>query len=173
LLGSPYFFDILVALLPGFLWESEAGVVGVRESIEQAIREVRPISIFPNLRRANNVSVNIRARLSIKPGHDKNSIIASVKNKLESRIDSLGLGKSVLYSETLCDCLDVAGVTDIQGLHLRRCPPRFLGINFGERRQFRNQVIEAAVGENLILTPDEIAIFEIDSQLFDVEVSDR
>jgi len=34
-------------------------------------------------------------------------------------------------------------------------------------------VIEMAVGENLPLLPDEIAVFEIDSRLIDLEVTDR
>lgn len=173
LLGTPYYFDILVASFPGFLWESEGGVIGLKETIENAIREVRPISIFPNLRRANNVRIGIRARILIKSGHDKNSVVASIKERLERRINTLGLGNGVLYSEVLCDAMDISGVVDIQQLHLRRCPPLFLTINLGGRQRFQNQIIEAAVGENISLLPDEIAVFEIDSELFDVEVSDR
>ncbi len=173
LLGTPYFFDILVASHPGFLWESEGGVIGLKETIENAIREVRPISVFPNLRRASNVRVGIRARVLIRPGHDKNSVIASIKDRLERRINALGLGNGVLYSEVLCDGMDVSGVVDIQQMHLRRCPPLFLTINMGGRQRFQNQIIEAAVGENISLLPDEIAVFDIDSELFDVEVIDR
>lgn len=173
LLGTPYYFDILVASFPGFVWESDGGLIGLKETIENAIREVRPISIFPNLRRANNVRIGIRARVLIKSGHDKNSVIASIKDRLERRINALGLGNSVLYSEVLCDAMDISGIIDIQQLHLRRCPPLFATINLGGRQRFQHQIIEAAVGENISLLPDEIAGFEIDSELFDVEVSDR
>lgn len=172
LLGTPYFFNILVATLPGFLWESEGVVTGLKETIENAIRDVRPISIFPNLQRADDVRIGIRARVLIRTGHDKNSVVASIKESLERRINALGLGNSVLYSEVLCDCMNVSGVVDIQRLHLRRCPPLFLTINLG-RQRFQSQIIEAAVGENISLLPHEIAVFEIDSDLFDVEVSDR
>src|SRR5262249_16004709 len=55
LLGTPYFFDILVAIYPGYLWESEGQLSGLRDEVEKAIRNVRPISIFPNLRLANDV----------------------------------------------------------------------------------------------------------------------
>ncbi len=173
LLGTPYFFNILVATLPGFLWESEGAVTGLRETIENAIRDVRPISIFPNLQRADDVRIGIRARILIRPGHDKNAVVASIKERLERRINALGLGNSVLYSEVVCDCMDAPGVVDVQRLHLRRCPPLFLTINLGGRQRFQNQVIESAVGENISLLPNEIAVFEIDSDLFDVEVSDR
>ncbi len=173
LLGTPYFFNILVASFPGFIWESQGGLVGLRETIENAIRNVRPISIFPNIRRADDVRTGIRCRLLIRSGHDKNAVIASIKEKLDHRINALGLGNAVLYSEVLCDCMEVAGVVDVQRLHLRRCPPLFSTINFGRRQRFRNQVIEAAVGENIALLPNEIAVFEIDSELFDVEITDR
>jgi hypothetical protein len=173
LLGTPYFFDILVATFPGFLWESEGPVSGVRDAVENAIREVRPISIFPNLRLANNVRVGLRANILIKSGHDRNAIVASIKENLERRVNTLGLGNAVLYSEVMCDTKDVAGVIDVQQLHLRRCPPLLATISFGKSERFQNEVIEMAVGENLPLLPDEIAVFEIDTRLIDLEVTDR
>lgn len=173
LLGTPYFFDILVAIYPGFLWETEGLIIGVQEAVEKAVREVRPISIFPNLRLANNVLVAIRANVLIKSGHDKNAVIASIKEKLERRVNALGLGNAVLYAEVLCDCMEMAGVIDVQGLHLRRCPPLLGTITFGKSQHFQGQIVEMAVGENLPLQPDEIPIFKIDSQLTDLQVSDR
>jgi hypothetical protein len=61
------------------------------------------------------------------------------------------------------------GVLDVQGLHLRRYPSRFGGINFGGGL-FRDAPEEVAVGENLALAPDEIAVFGVDSELIDIEV---
>jgi uncharacterized phage protein gp47/JayE len=172
-LGTPYYFDILVALDPGFLWESEGGMMGVKESLENALRQVRPIGIFPNLRRANNVLIGIRAKVLVKSGHDQNAAIAAIKEKLARRINALGLGNSVLYSEILCDCMAVSSVIDLQQLHLRRCPPLFSRINFGDRQPFQSGIIEAAVGENILLQPEEIAEFKVDSDLIEIEVSDR
>ncbi len=173
LLGTPYFFDILVAIHPGFLWESEGAVTGVRDVVENAVIEVRPISIFPNIRLANNVRVGLRANILIKSGHDRNAIAASIKENLEQRVNTLGLGNAVLYSEVMCDTKDVAGVVDVQQLHLRRSPPLLSTITFGKSEKFQREVIEMAVGENLPLLPDEIAVFEIDSRLIDLEVTDR
>jgi uncharacterized phage protein gp47/JayE len=173
LLGTPYFFDVLVAIFPGLLWETEGQITGVRDSVESAIREVRPVSIFPNLRLANDVLVGIRASVLIKSGHDKNAVAASITATLESRVKTLGLGGAVLYSEVVRDCLDVAGVIDVQQLHLRRCPPLIGTITFGRSQRFQSEVIEAAVGENLPLLPDEIAVFQVDSRLIDLQVSDR
>jgi len=173
LLGTPYYFDILVAVYPGFPWESQAGVVGVQEAISTAIREVRPISIFPNIRRANNVTVGLRAKITVKSGHDKNGIVASIKDRLAQRVNELGLGSAVLFSALQCDCMGVSGVVDVQGLHLRRHPPQFSVVSFGNRLPFQGEVIEAAIGENIDLRPNEIAVFQVDSNLIQLEVSDR
>lgn len=173
LLGTPYYFDILVAIYPGFIWETAGSIRGLKETIEEAIREVRPISIFPNLRLANNVLIGLGAKVLLRAGQEQNAAIAAIKDILERRINRLGLGSSVLYSEVLCDCMDVPGVIDVQKLRLRRCPPQFGGISFGRRRLFQREEIEFAVGENVPLQPDEIALFKIDTPLIDIEVSDR
>ena len=173
LLGTPYFFDILVAIQPGLLWETEGTTIGMRDTIAAAIREVRPIGIFPNIRHADNVVVGIRARVITKPGQDKNAVRASIKANLERRVNALGLGGAVLYSEVLVDCMSVAGVVDVQDLHLRRCPPFFTKITFGRRQRYRGSIVEAAVGENLTLLQSEIAVFTVDSPSTDIEIFDR
>ena len=173
LLGTPYFFDVLVAIQPGLLWDTEGTTVGMRDTIADAIREVRPIGIFPNVRQADNVIVGIRARVLTKGGQDKNAVRASIKANLERRVNALGLGGAVLYSEVLVDCMSVAGVADVQDLHLRRCPPYFTKISFGRRQRFRGAIIEASVGENLALLPSEIAVFTVDSPSTEIEVRDR
>jgi len=173
LLGSPYYFDILVAIYPGFLWENQMGIAGLQETITEAISDVRPISIFPNISRANSVIVGLRADIRIKPGHDGNGIVASIKERLAQRVAAQTLGSSVLYSEVQCDCMAVSGVVDVQGLHLRRCPPLFSSVTFGNRLLFQSEVIEEAVGENIDLLPNEIPEFQVDSALIALEVSDR
>ncbi len=173
LLGTPYYFDILVAIYPGFPWESQPGITGVKDAVQNAILEVRPVSIFPNIRRANNVLIGLRAKILIKSGHDANGVLASIKDKLTLRVDALGLGGDVLFSQFQCDIMSVAGVLDVQGLHLRRCPPVLSRVTFGGPWKFLADVIEVPVGENIDLSPNEIAVFQIDSELIDIEVSDR
>jgi hypothetical protein len=46
-------------------------------------------------------------------------------------------------------------------------------ITFGRSPRFQSEIIELAVGENLPLLRDEIAVFEIDSRLIDLQVTDR
>jgi len=173
LLGTPYYFNILVALEPGYPWETQAGLTGVKDAVQNAIAQVRPVSIFPNILRANNVVIGVRAQIIIKSGHDKNGVIASIKDKLNQRISTLGLGNAVLFSQVQCDCMSVPGVVDVQQLHLRRSPPLLSRVSFGQSLVFQEEVIEAAIGENIDLKPNEIAVFQVDSDLIDIEVSDR
>jgi hypothetical protein len=170
-LASPYYFDVVVATEPGWPWYDGQGAVGVQRRVTDAIREVRPISIFANVVPANLVEIGVRATLVIEPGHDRHAILAAIVASIRRHVSSLSLGRDVLYSDVLVMARGTPGVTDVQNLHLRRCPTTFGGANLG-RALFR-QTVEAAVGENIELAPDEIPFFEIDSKLIDVEVVDR
>jgi uncharacterized phage protein gp47/JayE len=172
-LGTPYFFDVLVAPQPSYAWETIGAVVGVRDQVAAAIDAVRPIGIFPNIRLADLVVVGVRANITTQPGMDLVSVGAALRSAFERRVAGLGLGGAVLASEVLCDLLNVSGVVDVQNLHLRRYPPTFGSIVFGDREQFQGAAIEADLGANLSLTSNEIATFQYDSQLIDLRVSDR
>ncbi|MDT5293173.1 MAG: hypothetical protein QOJ76_53 [Acidobacteriota bacterium] len=171
LLASPYYFDVVVAVYPGTPWETVGGIRGVRERVAEAVRDVRPVSIFPNVIQANDVEVGVRATLRIMPGHAPDTILTNFVDEMRRRINSLRLGGDVLYSDVLCIARMTPGVLDVQGLHLRRYPSRFGGINFGGGL-FRDAPEEVAVGENLALAPDEIAVFGVDSELMDIEVAE-
>lgn len=172
-LGTPYFFDVLVAPQPGYAWETIGAVVGLRDQVAAAVDTVRPIGIFPNIRLADLVVVGVRATITTQPGIDLVSVGAALKGAFENRVAGLGLGGPVLASEVLRDLLSVSGVVDVQNLHLRRYPPAFGSIVFGDREQFQGAPIEADIGANLSLTSNEIATFQYDSQLIDLRVSDR
>lgn len=173
LLGSPYRFQVLVATQPGYPWETFGPVSGVRDEVEKAIEAVRPVSIFPQLRRANHIQVGIGARVLTAAGHDGAGVLAAIKDALEERINALGLGRSVLFSDVLYDAKRIAGVIDVTELRLRRCPPLLDRVSFGRHGRFQGEVIELPVGENLDLSPDEIAEFRVESELIDLEAGDR
>jgi uncharacterized phage protein gp47/JayE len=172
-LGTPYFFDVLVAPQPGYAWETIGAVIGLRDQVALAVDTVRPIGIFPNIRLADLVVVGVRANITTQPGTDLVAAGAALKSAFEQRVAGLGLGGAVLASEVLRDLLNVSGVVDVQNLHLRRNPPTFGSIVFGDREQFQGAAIEADLGANLSLTSNEIATFQYDSQLIDLRVSDR
>lgn len=172
-LGTPYFFDVLVAPLAGRAWETIGPVEGLRSQVAAAVDTVRPIGIFPNIRLADEVAVGVRANITTQPGMDLAAVDAALKTAFELRVAGLGLGRDVLASEVLRDLLNVNGVADVQNLHLRRYPPVFGSIVFGDREAFQDAPIEADLGANLALSPNEIATFRYDSQLIDLRVSDR
>ncbi len=172
-LGTPYFFDVLVAPQPGYAWETIDSTPGLQHAVAVAVDAVRPIGIFPNIRLANAVIVGVRASITTRPGMDTVAVSSALKSTFEQRVAGLGLGGAVLASEVLCDFMNVAGVLDVQNLHLRRYPPVFGSIIFGDRESFQGVSIESDLGANLSLTSDEIATFRYDSQLIDLQVSDR
>jgi uncharacterized phage protein gp47/JayE len=173
LLGSPYFFDILVAPQPGYAWDTIGTVIGLRDQVAAAVDAVRPVGIFPNIHLADNVTVGVRADITTGPGMDLVGVGAALKTAFEQRIGTLGLGNAVLASMVLRDLLNVPGVVDVQNLHLRRYPPTFGTIVFGDREVLQSTIIEADIGANLTLSSNEIATFVYDSQLIDLQVSDQ
>jgi uncharacterized phage protein gp47/JayE len=172
-LGTPYFFDVLVAPQAGYAWDTIGGVEGLHHAVTIAVDAVRPIGIFPNIRIANGVNVGVRASVIVTPGTDSVAVGAALKNVFENRVAGLSFGDAVLASEVIRDFMNVTGVSDVQNLHLRRYPPTFGSIIFGDREQFQNVVIEADLGANLALATNEIADFRFDSQLMDLRVGSQ
>jgi uncharacterized phage protein gp47/JayE len=168
--GSPYYFDIVVATEPGWPWRTGGGPVpGVYDTVLETVRQWRPASIFPNVTQADVVDVGIRATLVVQAGHDQDAIRTNLLDAVHASVDSLRLGRGVLYSDVMLLARTAPGVIDVQNLHLRRCPPAFDGITLGEPAF--GESVEMAVGENLTLLPREVAQFSIDSQLIDIVVS--
>jgi hypothetical protein len=170
--GSPYYFDVVVAAEPGWPWTTGSGSIpGVYDGVLEAVRQWRPVSIFPNILEANQVDVGLRAQLVVQAGHDQDAVRGQILDALHTSVNSLRLGLGILYSDVMTLARTTPGVVDVQNLHLRRCPPGFAGINFGGG--VFGQSVELAVGENITLTPDEVAVFTFDSQLSDIQVVSR
>ena len=172
-LGSPYYFDVVIATKPGYPWttitKNAITIPGVYDQALEALRKVRPVSIFPNIVEANQVEIGLRATILVPGGSDKDAVLAQIIDTIHGRVNKLGLGRAVLYSDIMSLARTSPGVADVQNLHLRRCPPGFAGLNFAKAAF--GQTVEAGIGENLDLAPDEIAYFAIDSKLIDVEVA--
>jgi hypothetical protein len=167
--GSPYYFDIVVATEPGWPWLTGGGPVpGVYDTALATVRQWRPVSIFPSIVQADVVDVGIRATLLVQAGHDQDAIRSDLLNALHATVDSIRLGRGVLYSDVMLMARTAAGVVDVQNLHLRRYPPAFDTHTFGGTAF--GQSVELAIGENLTLLPQEVAQFSIDSQLIDIVV---
>jgi Baseplate J-like protein len=170
-IGSPYYFDIVVAAKPGWPWTTNGGTIpGIYGTLLDTVRSLRPASIFPNIVQANQVDVGIRATLVIQAGHDQDAIKGQIIDSLHTTVDKMPLGRSVLYSDVMLIARRAAsGVVDVQNLHLRRNPPAFAGINFSGG--VFGQSVELDIGENAVLAPDEIAQFSIDPGLIELGIA--
>ncbi|SRR5579883_709006 len=176
---NPYFFTIVVASQPGVLWETDGTapdqIVGLRDQILQALEPIRPIATLPTLVQADSVVVALRAQLTLEPGADPGGVLAAAGLAVSAYIASLRLGDAVLYSQVLRVLTEVAGVSDVQNLRLRRCPSLFGEVVFGPPVVYADPdniaQLEAPCGGNLTLASNEVAVFDNDSSLMDLEVT--
>jgi hypothetical protein len=171
-LGEPYFFNIIVAHEAAWPWLTQGAVTGIYDRVSSAVDRVRPIGIHPNIIEADHIEVGVQTTLIIEPGQDPQSLLASIKQRIAADVGALKLGGNVLFSQVMRAFVEQPGVVDVQNMHLRRCPPAFGRITFGNV-PFQSTVLEMAVGENLVMGPMEIAFFSIDSPLIDIEVIAR
>jgi hypothetical protein len=172
-LCSPYFFDLVVAPQLGAVWQGSGDLPGVRDDVEAALRDKRPISIFPNILRACEVEIGVKARVVAHQGFDLNAVLAEVKRRIGEYVIHLEMGDDVLASEALCTMMGVPGVADVRDLRLLRCPPRFGRTIFCKELEFQDQAIEAGCGDNIVIDAREIAVFKPDSDLIQIEVLAR
>lgn len=171
-LGEPYFFEIVVAHEPPWPWHTQGAVTGIYEQVSTAVDNVRPIGIYANIVQADHIDVGVRATVFVEAGTDEQTVQSSIEQQIATSIGTLKLGGDVLFSQVMRAFVEQTGVIDMQNMHLRRCPPTFGRITFGAV-PFQSSVLEAAVGDNLIMGPREIAIFRLDSGLIDIQVVRR
>jgi phage-related baseplate assembly protein len=167
--GEPYFFSVVVAHDFRVPWHTTGSVPGIFERVTAAVDAVRPIGIHANIVEADHIEVGVRATLVIAPGSDGVALLSSVRQRLAADIGALRLGGDVLYSQVVRAFVEQPGVLDVQGLHLRRSPAAFGRITFGDV-PFQQVLAEAAVGENLVMGPTELATFVPGSDSLDITV---
>jgi hypothetical protein len=140
-LGSPYYLAVLVAPTPAAIWE---GPDGLRTTVESAIEDLRPISIFPRVELAEQIGIGIAADLTVRglplPSGSRATVNASepataLKQRLLGRVrryvDALGFGDPVRASEVTWALMNEPGVADIRQLRLLRYPAGFDAVDFG------------------------------------------
>ena len=169
--ADPYFFDVVVAHDDARPWRTTGPVTGVFEQVNAALDRVRPVGVHPGVVEADHIEVGVRAQVFTQPGYDTQALVSAITQQLADA-GGFKLGSDVLYSQVMRVFVNQPGVLDVQNLRLRRCPPAFGRISFGDVR-FQSEVVEAGAGENLVMGPTEIAVFHIDSALLDLQVSAR
>lgn len=170
--GEPYFFSVVVAHEFRAPWRTTGVVTGIFERVSAAIDKVRPIGVHANIVEADHIEVGARATVVVRPGSDGAALLSSIRQRLAGDIGSLRLGGDVLYSQVVRAFVEQPGVLDVQGLHLRRSPAAFGRITFGAVPMQR-VLAEAAVGENLVMGPTELAIFAPGGDALDVTLVTR
>jgi hypothetical protein len=174
-LGHPYDFTILVAPTSAAIWE---GPDGIRASIESAIEDLRPISIFPQIRRADEVYVGVAADLVVKglllptgsPAVVNNSppaiaLKARLCSRVRSYVESLEFGEPVRWSEVMRTLMNEPGIADVNELGLLRYPPSLRAVDF-ESIPDPTEVETFTCDENIEIKKSQIAVFvDDDSRL--------
>ncbi|WP_432828758.1 baseplate J/gp47 family protein [Dactylosporangium sp. CA-092794] len=167
--GQPYPFSVVVAHEFRAPWRTIGSVTGIFEQVTAAVDKVRPIGVHANIVEADHIEVSVRATVVIQAGSDGPALLESVRQRLASDIGALRLGGDVLYSQVVRAFVEQPGVLDVQGLHLRRAPAAFGRITFGAVPQ-QTVLAEAAVGENLVMGPTELAVLAAGPDAFDLTV---
>jgi hypothetical protein len=171
-LGSPYYFNVLVAPTPGAAWD---GPTGLRVAVESAIEDLRPISIFPRLVEGTVVSVGVRANIVVRglplPSGSRDAIntspaAAQIKARLIARLrqylDSLKFGEPVRVNQVAWALLNEPGIADVQDLQLLRFPAHFEALASAEARQRGIETL--ACGINLQLGTNEVPVLVEDPE---------
>lgn len=174
-IGEPYFAEVAVAHRGPRPWLTTTGpqpVRGIHDLVADAVELVRPIGVHLNVVEADHIDVAVRVQIVVDPRFDPTAVESGIRIRLAQDIGRLRLGDDVLYARVMCALVDEPGVTDVRNLHLRRCPPAFGRLGFGTV-PYQLGVVEAAVGESLVMGPTEMALFTRDSSLNSIEVVTR
>ena len=142
---------------------------GVYERVLEVLDRVRPAGVHPNVVEADHIDIGVRARIIVEPGYDEAALAGAIRARLAGALGDLRLGGDVLYSQVVRAIVEVSGVIDVQQLHLRRHPAAFGRITFGGVPH-QSTVMDAAVGNNLVMGPTELPVFHTDAALHDLEL---
>ena len=168
-LASPYYFTVMVAPTPAAIWD---GAHGLRYAVESAIEDLRPLGIFPEVKKATEVFVGVQADLVVTgvplPSGPRATVNGSIpaqmlKSRLLARIrryiDGLEFGEHVSAARVNWELLNEPCLADVQNFRLLRYPS-----NYDTRAA--SDLTRPAPQEpwaNIPLMADEIAVFVDDA----------
>jgi len=131
-LASPYYVTVLVAPTPAAIW---SGPDGLRAMVEQALEDVRPIGILPNIQKANEVGVGVAAKLVVRglplptgnvAAVNGSAAAAALRARLHARlqryVDALPFGEPVRHAEIIWTLMSEPGIADARDVRLLRYP---------------------------------------------------
>jgi hypothetical protein len=165
-LASPYFVSVLIAPTEAAVWE---GPNGLRAAVEAAIRDVRPIGVFPGVVEADQVFLGVQAdiitsgiALPAGSAASTNSSPAALalKGRLLDRlhrvVDTLRMAEPVRCAAVTAALMGEPGVTDVVNLRLVRFPRMLDQVGSTMDADPTPQIL--GPDENLALGADQIAV---------------
>lgn len=165
-IASPFFVRVLVAPTDAAIWD---GPAGLRTAVETAIRDVRPVGIFPEVVEADQVYVAVQADvvtrgLTLPTGSpdvvNANPAAVALKARLVERlhgvVDGLALGEPVRVAAVLHALMSEPGVADVVHLRLVRYPREV--DRMGSTMDVDDTPQVLGRDENLTLAGDQIAV---------------
>ena len=165
-LASPYFVSVLVAPTEAAVFD---GPNGLRASVEAAIRDVRPVGVFPDVVEADQVFVGVQADivttgLALPAGStastNSSPSALALKGRLADRlhrvVDRLRMAEPVRSAAITAALMSEPGITDVVQLRLVRFPPLVDTVGSTTDGGGGPQVLGA--DENLSLGADQIAV---------------
>jgi uncharacterized phage protein gp47/JayE len=166
-MSSPFFITVLVAPTEAAVWE---GTAGLRAAVQQSIRDVRPVGIFPDVVQAEQVFFTIQADVVTSGVPLPSGSVASrnlspgalaLKQRLAARlrgvVDGLELAEPVRAAALSAAIMAEPGVIDVSGLQLIRFPYAVDTVGSGGESDTSPDTLD--VDENLTVGADEIAVF--------------
>ena len=167
-IASPYMFTILVAPTAAAIWQ---GPDGLAAQIAEAVEDLRPIGIFPEIREATQIGVGIAcdlvvdgiplpsgSRATVNGSAPALALKARLIERIQSYIDALPFGEAVSPAKISWLLMNEPGLADVRDLRLTRYPVSAGEIDF-DRAQQSGAVQRLACGESLRTGKDQIAVF--------------
>lgn len=167
-LSSPYMFTVLVAPTAAAVWQ---GPDGLAANISEAIEDLRPIGIFPDIRQAVEVGVGVMARIVVDgiplPSGSSATVNSSVaaqalKARLMERvrayIEGLPFGETVSPAKVSWALMNEPGIADVQDLRLTSYPIAVADVDFADPGN-SGGVQSLNCGESLRTGEDQIAVY--------------
>lgn len=164
-LSSPFFVTVLVAPTEAAIWD---GPTGLQLAVQQAIRDVRPIGIFPNVVRADRVFFSVQADIvtsvalpsGSQAGRNSSPTAVALKQRLAVRlhtlVDALQLAAPVRTAALTTALMAEPGVVDVVNLRMVAFPAPVDDIAPDDSPPDGSVLLD--IDQNLLLGPDQIAV---------------
>lgn len=166
-LGSPYYFNVLVAPTPAAIWD---GPTGLRKAVETVIEDLRPVGIFPNVESAAQIGIGIQGQIVVNyplpsgtsavvnASQGAKALKARIYELIRRYIDALPISEPVRHYEISYAIMSDPAVVDVRNLSLVKYPPGFDEFDL-TRALTPTQVQVFAPGQNVALGANQVAVF--------------